>query len=215
MNTTFEHYLLQMVSDARTPLSWLFPKIDYIGLNLPKLPTSTDFDLQLCIVDLILAGKLEVTNREGVSILYDRLADRNSLRADLIDNCAGLVLGLTKNGGEQWERYSLPNWDKMWEASNDEHTGSIVCMDINLLIALLFASSFSWGDQLMPDLDSVRLTKATDYPVTYWKKMNDVYIAEFLMKRRCVAPLLPKQVREVWLETLVWHHNPWAAKLQS
>ena len=117
------------------------------------------------------------------------------------------VYGLTQEGGEQWEAFAAPDWEKYIEemGEGEDESGDeryeLICADKAWLEK--YFESFCFYHQIEVSLESMEWDYISPWEVTYWKQLEGAHILRFQERDQSeVADYDPPPNPE-------WYHSVW------
>jgi len=232
-----KHWLLTSAIGFPRGLSYFFPEVDGLALNMKEIPGCNYEDYAKGLLALYDSGMIEfsskysednVTDRSCILKILDRFLifskqnptaqlHRRVRRNHVPDPFAERVdlrvnFNLTVLGGIAWEKIAEPSWSHFFGQSNDDETGEIFSQNLTLLIARL-----GWFIELAHariHIDTIELQTHSDYQVLYWKTLPDIHRATFSLQYEEPRwangrPGDPKWFRDWWHSMNRWHKQPW------
>jgi hypothetical protein len=100
--------------------------------------------------------------------------------AKRFDDDIALFYGLTEAGGQAWEAFALPAWDRFISEDYDseDHTATVICADRRRLEWYLRCEELNLSTSAVVS-DTVEITEIADWQATYWKRLPRGFSASF------------------------------------
>ena len=231
------YWLLTSAIEFPRGLSYFFPQIDGLALNMPDPTGCKPEDYADALLSLYDRGLIEfsskfsgddVTAPTGILNILDRFltfskqnptallnrrvrresaSGSDILRLDLVAR-----FKLTSSGGQAWERIANPDWQRFYTQLSDYETAELTSADLNTLMMVLGWFRELSGEQ--PVSESIRISTLADHPILYWKKLPRVFRAEFAVtaaegKWSITNGECPRWFRDWWLSHHKWFTEPW------
>lgn len=231
------HWLLDLSVDLRLPLKLVLPRVESESLNVKPIPHCLPEDYAKGFLKLIEEGAISLSSAHpgdnvetvaGVRDIIDRFlglppdysAVRRLHRADLNDPVVRrlprsdleVTFELTPLGGDLWEKTAEPEWNRFFIEFHGSKTGEVASQNLNLLMARIGWFQELSEARILPN--TIRVKKHSEYPILYWKRLPNVYRAEFLLEpaqARWHHGLNgePEWFREWRGSTVDWYRHPW------
>jgi hypothetical protein len=210
------HWTLNLAVKFPVPLWLLFPVVREESLNVKAVPGLAADDYAAVLQGLLSDKMIQITGAE----IENPNDWANTVRLlshlpiapgwEMAKMPGGQIsFELTPRGGDVWERRAEPDWNHILIESSDLESCELLSPDRNQLMAYM-----GWYRELRDqaiDLETVKLTRRTNFPILYWKQLASVYHASFHLyptprdsaNRRCALPWLNE-----WA-ALKWYRHPW------
>jgi hypothetical protein len=231
------YWLLTSAIKFPRGLSYFFPQIDGLALNMPDPTGCKPEDYADALLSLYDLGLIEFSSkfsgdnviaRTGISNILDRFltfskenptallnrrvrrgsaSGSDVRRLDLVAH-----FKLTSAGGHAWERIANPDWQRFYDQLYDAKTAEITSADLNTLMMVLGWFRELSGEQ--PVSESIRISSLVDHPILYWKILPRAFHAEFAVTRAegkwsLVDGECPQWFRDWWVSHEEWFTQPW------
>jgi hypothetical protein len=197
-----DYWFLDTAISELIGFSWIVPDEKYGGLaiNRSPLPLSMDeinktlynlFQNEMLLAirpdDMINAMEAKTTRSECYKVFLNKGFAPCHQEIDLaLKQEAGKSLSyfLTEKGGELWEYYSYPQWDKyrFWAGNRKRYT--LRCSSYQLALKLLKNQHLlDFGCvYIFPVMDTVKWKFCTPWQPTYWKTLPYGYEIRYQVK---------------------------------
>ncbi len=230
------HWILNLAVEGARMLSDFVPSVEELHLNLQAVPGATPYDYGEAFLTLYDAGHINCfrdaeaeysqtkANRSVVeSVIQARLQIPHvTSRRSRIPGPVGQVRPdlrweLSTSGGEEWERFAQPDWERYVfalfgpqpsEESQMEGDAWSASLD-SLMIQIGWCNEFN---NLEIDRQSIELEILHNHPITYWKVIPVVYHATFLCRSTKIRTK-PEWFRDWWLSRRKWYKEPWSLSI--
>jgi hypothetical protein len=217
MNIAHAHWILDVVSIEQVPVRWLLSEPISEHLNVDPIPGMGNSGYSELIKSAANEGLIRLLPNEDLAGQYDaQYRPTASTPLAMRSSSDSMRIGLTEQGGIEWERLARPQWDKFLYFSVSSVSSDVNDCRITSVLAsrdkILVIAYLGWFDML-ENIDvswgSLILEKCHPFSATYWKSLSDVHRATLSGIRKPTARRAPSTIRKWQLSLDEWRIRPW------
>lgn len=214
MNTAHLHWLLDMAVEYAPPLGYFLPIVRSEHLNAREIPSFHVNDYATLIGSAVDEGLIQLSAGDQPLDLADaRVAVTEYAREHLVRKDKRVYISMTEQGGIAWEKMASPQWDRYFFYSS-------VGPDVELRVSTTLASRnwdavmaylgwFERLDSVDVNWETLRIETQSNYPVTYWKRLDGVHEATLDGIYHLPERYAPIFVKNWMLSLSNWRLRPW------